>query len=178
MDEEQTGRISGSGKKVWGIIGVVGLLLIAVVVGSSIYNSSDDGRSKYPALANCCLNEYNFDQPMAELAVHEEIESLMQKYHDEADIKEPVSRRDSRYTEEELLEAAKIYYIAHDDWGYIPSNITVDHYDGDEVLIHLYDISYGYDGVGMTATYDWYWVDIYTGVGRDFDGNTIDIMNP
>ena len=77
----------------------------------------------------------------------------------------------SRYTEDELLDAARNYYsVLHD---YTPRYCDIDYEEGDEATIHLYDIVDDH-----TATSAWYTVNIYTGKGVDFFDNAIDIMHP
>lgn len=76
----------------------------------------------------------------------------------------------SRYTEDELLDAARNYYSSLHD--YTPRYCDIDHEEGDEATIHLYDIVDDH-----TATSAWYTVNIYTGKGVDFFDNAIDIMN-
>ena len=71
--------------------------------------------------------------------------------------------------DEELVEAAKQYY--ENLHGMVPSHVEVDHYDGDNVVIHIYDV-----GLGHTSTLDWYTVNRYTGIGTDFMGSEIDLM--
>lgn len=72
-------------------------------------------------------------------------------------------------SDEELVEAAKRYYESVH--GSVPSNVEVDHYDGDDAVIHFYDV-----GLGHTVALDWYTVNRYTGAGTDFMGGEIDIM--
>ena len=74
------------------------------------------------------------------------------------------------YSDKELIELATAYYKSHSSDDYIPGNIEIDHVDGDEVLIHLYDV--GYD---FTFTSNWYTVNRKTGKGKDFFENEIDI---
>ena len=74
-----------------------------------------------------------------------------------------------RISDEELVEAAKRYYESVH--GSVPSNVEVDHYDGDDAVIHFYSV-----GLGHTVTLDWYTVNRYTGAGTDFMGGEIDIM--
>lgn len=76
-----------------------------------------------------------------------------------------------RYSDEELIAAARNYYMI--SFNYEPPIVDIDSYNGDEVVIHLYESTDDH-----TATFDWYTVNIYTGVGYDLLGNPIDIMNP
>lgn len=77
-----------------------------------------------------------------------------------------------RYTDDELLDAARNYYSALHD--HTPRYCDIDHEEGDKVTIHLYDM-----GRDFSLTCAWYTVNIYTGKGvDDIFGDKIDIMNP
>lgn len=71
-----------------------------------------------------------------------------------------------RFSDTLLIEFAKQYYAsAH---GAVPPYAEVDHYEGDAVVIHLYEIN-----DNTTATWDWYTINPYTLEGTDFLGQEI-----
>ena len=72
------------------------------------------------------------------------------------------------YSDEQLCQMAKKYYLSHN--GQEPPIVEVDHVDGDMVTIHLYEIV-----VDHTATWEWYTVNRKTAVGTTFMGDKIDL---
>lgn len=72
------------------------------------------------------------------------------------------------YTDDELCEMARQFCKARGD--YTPEYFMVDHENGNEVVIHLFDVTGGH-----WATSDWYTVDRRTGKGTDFSGKSIDL---
>lgn len=70
----------------------------------------------------------------------------------------------------ELLEAVKSYY--ENTYGTVPPYVELDHYDGDNAVIHIYDVTGGH-----TSTWDWYTIDRYTGSGTNFMGEEIHLMD-
>lgn len=74
------------------------------------------------------------------------------------------------YTNEELEMMAAAYYESIN--GERPPISQVDHEDGDEVTIHLYE-----DMGDHTATWDWYTVNRETLKGQDNLGNEIDLSS-
>lgn len=64
------------------------------------------------------------------------------------------------------LQSAKQYYEFV--YGNVPPNVEIDHYEGDNVVIHLYEISNN-----ATSTWDWYTINPYTCEGTDFLGNEV-----
>ena len=74
------------------------------------------------------------------------------------------------YTNEELEMMAAAYYESIN--GERPPISQVDHEDGDEVTIHLYE-----DMGDHIATWDWYTVNRSTLKGQDNLGNEIDLSS-
>ncbi len=70
--------------------------------------------------------------------------------------------------DEILIEAAAKYYEAV--YGIRPPAVDIDNRNGDNVLIHLYELTDTH-----WATWDWYNVNQYTGIGMDFMGAPIDL---
>ena len=68
----------------------------------------------------------------------------------------------------ELIRTAKNYYKMKN--GYEPQNVEIDSRSGDTVSIHLYDMADDH-----TATLDWYYIDIYTGIGTNLTGETVNL---
>lgn len=78
------------------------------------------------------------------------------------------------YADEELCGMAKQHYTAI--YGTSPPFATVDHIEGEAVVIHLYEIVTGSASeTGHTSTYDWYTVNRHTAKGTDFMGAEIDL---
>ena len=72
-------------------------------------------------------------------------------------------RREKGYTNEQLCEMAKKYYV-NTVHGSAPQYVEIDQDKGNTVVIHLYGI--GRDGT-HTFTYAWYEVDKHTGKGQE-----------
>ena len=80
-----------------------------------------------------------------------------------------LSSNTTNYTNEQLIEYAKIYIKIKT--GYIPRIVDIEKNDEkDMISIHLYDIVDNH-----TVTSDWYFVNIYTGKGTNVMGEDIDI---
>ncbi len=69
-----------------------------------------------------------------------------------------------------LCQLAGDYYYKHN--GTRPPIVRIDSYDGDIVVIHLYEALYDHD-----ATWDWYYVDRYTGETTNLMGESFNIFN-
>ena len=74
--------------------------------------------------------------------------------------------QNSRYSDAFLVQLAKQYYEAAS--GNTPPNVEVDHYEGDLVVIHIYEMN-----DNATATWDWYTIDPHTLEGTDLLGNEV-----
>ena len=74
--------------------------------------------------------------------------------------------RNDRFSDTLLVEFAKQYYEAAS--GNIPPQVEIDHYEGENAVIHLYEIN-----GNATSTWDWYTINPYTLEGTDFLGNEI-----
>lgn len=72
------------------------------------------------------------------------------------------------YTNEELVKLAGDYYEKINSKK--APIVEVDHTEGDNVIIHLYEMVDNH-----TATFDWYTVDKNTGKGTDVLGKEIDL---
>lgn len=79
------------------------------------------------------------------------------------------------YTDWELVEMARAYYILKHGSEWVPPIIEVDSRDGDTVTIHLYEMVEFADGSGHTATSDWYYVNCHTGEGENLLGVRVDL---
>lgn len=82
--------------------------------------------------------------------------------------------KQAKYTEAELLELAEIYYIVEDGGSASSAGriVDIDSVDGDIYTIHIYEIVDNH-----TATYAWYYIDITTGKGTDFEENKVDFTH-
>ena len=49
------------------------------------------------------------------------------------------------------------------NYGYVPSIIEVDHIEGNNYVVHAYEIIQDYEKTWHTATTGWYYVDMHTG---------------
>jgi uncharacterized protein YjdB len=63
-----------------------------------------------------------------------------------------------KFTKKEAERLVRKYIEAHDEYGFIPQFISVDHIDGNTYVVHAYD-----NGDGMSMTYNWYDVNKTTG---------------
>ena len=77
----------------------------------------------------------------------------------------------SFYTNKELEDMAREYYKQHSDSGYEPEFCDVSQSDSNtDIVIHLYDI---FDD--HSATVAWYYVDRFTGKGKDLMDKEVDL---
>ena len=75
------------------------------------------------------------------------------------------------YNNEELEDMAREYYRQHNDTGYIPEFCDILKPEtGNDIVIHLFDIEGNH-----TATVNWYYIDRFTGKGKDMMDNEIDL---
>lgn len=74
--------------------------------------------------------------------------------------------QNSRYSDAFLVELARQYCEAAT--GNTPPYVEIDHYEGDNVVIHIYDISNN-----ATSTWDWYTINSHTLEGTDILGNKV-----
>lgn len=81
------------------------------------------------------------------------------------------------YTDEELISMARDYYLMTNEAGRAPSIIEIDSREGDEIVLHLYELVDDGNGQGHTATYEWYSVNRFNAEGEDFMGNPVDFKN-
>lgn len=91
-------------------------------------------------------------------------------YRSDLNVTTPQDELPQTIPDTELVEAVKGYY--EDAYGTVPPYVEVDHYDGDNVIIHIYDVSGGH-----ISTWDWYTIDRYTGVGTNFMGEEIRLID-
>ena len=75
----------------------------------------------------------------------------------------------STIDDDQLCQLASDYYYAHN--GVRPPCVRIDGYDGDIVMIHLYEAMSDHD-----ATWDWYYVDRNTGKTTNFMGESFNIF--
>lgn len=78
-------------------------------------------------------------------------------------------RNDYYVDDDQLCQLASDYYYAHN--GVRPPCVRIDGYDGDIVMIHLYEAMSDHD-----ATWDWYYVDRNTGETTNFMGESFNIF--
>lgn len=143
------------------------VVIFAIAVIMRNFNKRADAES-YSA------EENNRSDIILEDSVYEKDSSNGETNHSEkfdSNLAGETVERHGGYSERALLEAARYHYSVL--YGYAPRHVDIDSYNGDEVIIHLYDIVDNH-----VSTYDWYTIDVYTGTGTDFLDNTIDIMNP
>ena len=75
------------------------------------------------------------------------------------------------YNNEQLKDMAQEYYKQHNDTGYVPEFCDIIKSDeNNDIVIHLYDI----EG-NRTTTANWYYIDRFTGKGKDMMDNEIDL---
>ena len=80
-------------------------------------------------------------------------------------------------SDDKICEMARQYYNRH--VGGNPTYVEIDSVEGDEVLIHLYDMVEPDEASGEpghSATYDWYWIDRNTLKGRNILDEEIDLL--
>ena len=64
------------------------------------------------------------------------------------------------------ISKSKAIYLVKDmfkNYGYVPSIIEVDHIEGNNYVVHAYEIIQDDEKSCHTATTGWYYVDMYTG---------------
>lgn len=72
------------------------------------------------------------------------------------------------YSDQDLCNWALHHY--EQNYGYTPKCVEVDGYEGNVIIIHLYDIVSDH-----TATLDWYYIDRETGHGYNFFDEAVDL---
>lgn len=83
-----------------------------------------------------------------------------------------VSENFTFYPEEYLIELAKQFYAAKHE-GHVPTKAEASSEDDNTVLIQLYDD----ESYSLNATSAWYFIDRFTGKGKDIDGREIDLTS-
>lgn len=86
----------------------------------------------------------------------------------ESNIVESNSNSNDSYTNDELVKLASDYYEKLN--GKKASVVEIDHTDGDNVVIHLYEVVDDH-----TTTLDWYTINKNTAKGKDILENEIDL---
>lgn len=81
-----------------------------------------------------------------------------------------VSENFTFYPEEYLIELAKQFYAAKHE-GHVPTKAEASSEDDNTVLIQLYDD----ESYSLNATSAWYFIDRFTGKGKDIDGREVDL---
>lgn len=76
----------------------------------------------------------------------------------------------SAYSNNDLCNMAKQHYKSL--YGQEPPVVQVDREDGDEVVLHLCEIT-----LGHVATWDWYTINRNTGTGTSFMGDAVDLSS-
>ena len=75
------------------------------------------------------------------------------------------------FNNKELEDMAREYYKQHNDTGYVPEFCEVFQNTTDnDIVIQLYDLVDGH-----TSTADWYYIDRFSGKGKDMMDNEIDL---
>ncbi len=76
---------------------------------------------------------------------------------------------------EEALEEAALRYYHYTKNGYNKEIAEVSNYQGDNVVIQIYEVVIDdkTTGNGHSATYDWYTVNKYTGIGTNMQGKKV-----
>lgn len=64
--KEKSGTSKKSGGKKWGIVGGIIVILLAIIIGISIYNSPSNRLSRQLNLGQRCLEEQNYEQAIVE----------------------------------------------------------------------------------------------------------------
>lgn len=94
--------------------------------------------------------------------------TLHRDYGNEAFYSENNTQASQNISEQELIDAVRRYY--EEQAGTTPLHVEIDHYDGTDVVIHIFEVQHGH-----TATWDWYTIDPHSGIGSDFMGQRIDL---
>ena len=76
----------------------------------------------------------------------------------------------NKFSDNTLINSAASYYATVN--GINNADAKIDGSSGDDITIQIYQ-----DNGTTIGTLDWYTVNMYTGKGTDFYGNSIDIMN-
>ena len=71
------------------------------------------------------------------------------------------------YDEQSIaISKSKAIYLVKDmfkNYAYVPSIIEVDHIEGNNYVVHVYEVIKDDEKTCHTATIGWYYVDMYTG---------------
>lgn len=175
---QQYNNASGSKKVMIGVICACVCICAAVIVGAVLFVLNKDGDQVRAKRENRISgSEYTSrdDTDDTDDADDDESDSKKIKISKDEDESENGNKSDTAqkrsYSDDDLINAARNYYLA--SYGTASRYVDIDSYDGDQVVIHLYDITDGH-----TVTYDWYTVNIYTGEGYNLMNQWIDIMHP
>lgn len=154
-DEKNNGR--GSSQKIINTAIVIVVVLLIFVVGYLLC-------SNYSLIETSGLSFLNKESE------HKDDDTANQKKETINQTKNTeTSEAESSYSEEDLIDKAQLYYYVQNH-AY-PPVIEVDHYDGEDVVLHLYE----YSSDGSMATIDWYTINKNTLKGTDFMGDNIDL---
>ena len=78
------------------------------------------------------------------------------------------------YTADEIRALSEKYFLKNSNKN--GAIVDVDSVDGDKVTIHIYEYYDDIKGEGHTVTYNWYYISKKTGMGEDFFGNKINLV--
>ena len=78
------------------------------------------------------------------------------------------------YTADEIRALSEKYFVKNSNKN--GAIVDVDSVDGDKVTIHIYEYYDDIKGEGHTVTYNWYYISKKTGMGEDFFGNKINLV--
>ena len=79
------------------------------------------------------------------------------------------------YSNEDIKGFAEEYYKKHND-GYLPEYVDVEYSTtGNDIVVHLYEIVQVTETEGHSATMNWYYIDRFTGKGKDFMDEEVDL---
>lgn len=78
------------------------------------------------------------------------------------------------YTADEIRALSEKYFLKNSNKN--GAIVDVDSVDGDKATIHIYEYYDDIKGEGHTVTYNWYYISKKTGMGEDFFGNKINLV--
>lgn len=130
---------------------IIAIVIISTLLTTGEIYSSFDERIKESNLANFNKEYENVDD-MFNLELREDNLIKEDKIKQE---QQPITISESK--------AILLVKDMFKTYGYVPKVIEVDHREGDNYVVHVYEIIQDDEKTWHTATIGWYYVDMYTG---------------
>lgn len=130
---------------------IIAIVIISTLLTTGEIYSSFDERIKESNLANFNKEYENVDD-MFNLELREDNRIKEDKIKQE---QQPITISESK--------AILLVKDMFKTYGYVPKVIEVDHREGDNYVVHVYEIIQDDEKTCHTATIGWYYVDMYTG---------------